>query len=187
MPRQDGPQPARVEHGQARAEPVALAQLEHVMGVGEAVAVHPVAGRDAVGVDAAEVHRPEVGEAQAKHARLGQRRDVGIALDDRRPGVGGGVEQSVGAFGQHGPPALEVALGGGAARHPEAVDVVVHDGGTRAEAGEGVGRDLVGLHGHVRVLRLGGHPVDGGLDDHRFAHPPILAGVMRNMAPTVPW
>jgi len=68
----------------------------------------------------AEVHRAGVDEAHAQHPASASSNLVGIALRDRRPRPGGGIEDRVGALPQDRSPGFEVELRG--ARAPSSAN-----------------------------------------------------------------
>ena len=88
-----------------------IAQRGHVADVAEAVDVYVVkrAARQAVVADAAEVDGAGVEDAHTHAHRLGQQRNVRVALHDVAAEADGRVEDRVGALGQHRPPALELS------------------------------------------------------------------------------
>ena len=158
-----GPQEAGLVDRQAGADPVGVGLGELGPDRVEAVGVHEAAPRDAPLVDAAQVDRARVAQADPQLAGLGQQRQV-VEVQGAVDGVGGGVDEGVGAGLEHRGPRREVLVGHEAG---VAVDghVVVNDGRARLEARQRVGSDLLGRAGHVRIRGLLGDPVDGRFDD----------------------
>jgi hypothetical protein len=141
------------------------ADLEGACDVVIRVGVDESAGRNSVFVDSPKVDRARVNNAEAQDTGGRQRDEVLVA--DRRSDVDRRVDQRVRPFGQDRTPPLQIAsrsvLLGGAVQ----VNVVVDDRRTSLDACQAVGRYFVGIPGHIGIGFLGGHAVDGCLDDHR--------------------
>ena len=139
--------------------PRGVAGLEHVAGIGVAVAVDEVDGAgEPLVVGGAHGDGAGVDQALAQDAGLGQRGDVAVALLDR--GVGAttahrGVEDGAGALGEDAGPGVDVGAGGRGWGRCRVRDrrVVVDDGGSGIDGGDGIDHDLVDGTGDLGVAR----------------------------------
>src|SRR5437870_8137469 len=171
LERERDAQEARLEDRDARAEPEARAELDLVVDVAVGVHVDVLRGQgEAVLVRPAQVHRAGVDETHAQHPRLREQRLVGVALRDRRPRAGGGIEDRAGALAQDRSPGFEVELRGARAVEREVRVVAVDDGRAGGEAADGVGGDLRGRARDRGVPLRRGHPVDRRLADDGCRH-----------------